>query len=123
MLFGTVYILILKFYNNYGGLGLALLFIILWMLVATPMFCFKYSKHIYEKKQKFLFIIYNSLVLSLCYTGPFLVAAIPGNDVDIVIKITVALFGWIAICTYVSYLIRINTTKEPCENNASVTEE
>ena len=89
----------------------------------VPIYCFKYSKLICEEKRKFLFIIYNSLVIALCYTGPFLVAAIPGNDVDIVIKITAALFGWIAICTYVSYLVRINTTKEPDENNSNETED
>ena len=123
MLFGIVYILILKFYNNYGGLGLALLFIILWMLVATPMFCFKYSKLIYEEKWKFLFIVYNSLVIAICYTGPFLISAMPGNDAYIIVQITIALFGWIVLCTYVSYLIRINTTKEPDENNSNETED
>ena len=123
LLFGISYILILEFYNNYGGLGLALLFIILWILVATPIFCFKYSKHIYEEKRKFLFIIYNSLVISLCHTGPFLISAIPGNDADIIIKITLALFGWIAFCTYDSFLIRINTIKEPDENNSGEVEE
>ena len=123
-LFVIVVIVINRFYGNkegYGGLGLALLFILLWILVATPIFCFKYSKHIYEEKRKFLFIIYNSLVISLCHTGPFLISAIPGNDADIIIKITLALFGWIAICTYVSYLVRINTTKEPNENNSNET--
>ena len=81
---------------------------------------------VYEEKWKFLFIIYNSLVLSLCYTGPFLISAIPGNDADIIIiiiKITLGLFGWLALCTYVSYLIRINTIKEPDENNSSEAEE
>ena len=113
-------------FEGYGGLGLFMLIIILWILVATPIFCFKYSKLIYEEKWKFLFIIYNSLVLSLCYTGPFLISAIPGNDADIIIiiiKITLGLFGWLALCTYVSYLIRINTIKEPDENNSSEAEE
>ena len=89
----------------------------------VPIYCFKYSKHIYEEKRKFLFIIYNSLVIAICYTGPFLMTATQNGDADIMIKIAFALFGWVAICTYISYLIRINTTKEPCENNASVTEE
>ena len=109
-------------FEGYGGLGLFMLIIILWILVATPIFCFKYSKLIYEEKWKFLFIIYNSLVISLCLTGPFLISAIPGNDANIIIKITLALFGWLALCTYVSYLIRINTIKEPNENNSSETE-
>ena len=123
VIFAVLGIVINKFYNNYGGLGLALLFIMLWILVATPIFCFKYSKLIYEEKRQFLFIIYNSLVISLCHTGPFLISAIPGNDVDIVIKITLGLFGWIALCTYVSYLVRINTTKEPDENDLNEPED
>ena len=111
----------MDFGEGYGGLGLGLLLIILWILIVVPIYCFKYSKLICEEKRKGLFIIYNSLVISLCYTGPFLISAIPGNDVNIIIKITIALFGWIALCTYVSYLIRINTTKESDENNSSET--
>ena len=118
MLLGIVYTLILKFYNNYGGLGLILLFIILWILVVVPIYCFKYSKLICEEKRKFLFIIYNSLVLSLCYTGPFMSGAGP-SSLNVIIKIALALFVWVAICTYVSYLVRINTTKEPDENDSN----
>ncbi len=109
--------------GDYAGLAYAFIALIIWILVATPIFCFKYSKLIYEEKWKFLFIIYNSLVISLCHTGPFLISAIPGNDAYIIIKITIALFGWIAMCTYVSYLIRINTTKKLNENNSSETGE
>ena len=122
VIFAVLGIVINKFYNNYGGLGLALLFIMLWILVATPIFCFKYSKLIYEEKWKFLFIIYNSLVISLCHTGPFLISAIPGNDADIIIKITLALFGWVALCTYVSFLIRLNTTNKQDDNNSHETQ-
>ncbi len=108
--------------EGYGGLGIALLLIILWILVAIPVYCFKYIKLIYEEKRKSLFIIYNSLVVSLCYTGPFFKPAVSSSDVDIIIKITLALFGWVAICTYISYLIRINTTKELSENNLNETQ-
>ena len=31
-------------FEGYGGLGLFMLIIILWILVATPIFCFKYCK-------------------------------------------------------------------------------
>ena len=110
-------------FDGYGGLGVALLIIALWVLLMVPIYCFMYSKLIYELKWKFLFIIYNSLVVSLCYTGPFLMAATPNGDADVVLKIALALFSWVAICTYVSYLIRINTAKEPDENNSSETEQ
>ena len=123
-LFVIVVIVINRFYGNkegYGGLGLALLFIILWILVVVPIYCFKYSKLICEEKRKFLFIIYNSLVIAICYTGPFLMAAIPSGDADIIIKIAFTIFGWVAVCTYVSYPVRINTTKESDENNSNET--
>ncbi|MBQ4132105.1 MAG: hypothetical protein IJD71_07175 [Clostridia bacterium] len=110
-------------FEGYGGLGLFMLIIILWILVATPIFCFKYSKLIYEEKWKFLFIIYNSLVISLCHTGPFLISAIPGNDADIIIKITLAIFGWVALCTYVSFLIRLNTTDGQDDNGSNEIQE
>ena len=124
--FEVLGVVINKFCGNregYGGLGLALLFIILWILVATPIFCFKYSKLIYEEKWKFLFIMYNSLVISLCLTGPFLISAIPNGDADIIIKITLALFVWIAICTYVSFLIRSNTTDKQNDNDSNEAQE
>ena len=39
------------------------------------------------------------------------------SSLNVIIKIALALFVWVATCTYVSYLVRINTTKEPDENN------
>ncbi len=109
--------------GDYAGLAYAFIALLIWIFIVMPFYCFKYSKLIYEEKWKFLFIIYNPLIISLCHTGPFLISAIPGNDADIIIKITLGLFGWLALCTYVSYLIRINTIKEPDENNSSEAEE
>lgn len=120
VLFAILGLVIKNFYDNYGGLGLILLFIILWILVAAPIFCFKYSKLIYKEKRKSLFILYNSLVVTLCHTGPLLIS---GDNAFIIIQITIALFGWIAFCTYVSYTVRIEDTKERSENDASETGE
>ncbi len=108
--------------GDYAGLAYAFIALIIWIVLLIPIYCFKYSKLIYEEKWKFLFIIYNSLVIAICYTGPFLMAAIPNGDADIIIKITLALFGWVAICTYVSYLVRINTIKGPDETNSNGTQ-
>ena len=109
--------------GDYAGLAYAFIYLLIWIFIVMPFYCFRYSKLIYEEKWKFLFIIYNSLIISLCLTGPFLISAIPSNDVYIIIKITLGLFGWLALCTYVSYLVRINTTKEPDENNSNETED
>ena len=109
--------------GDYAGLAYAFIALLIWIFIVMPVYCFKYSKLIYKEKWKFLFIIYNPLIISLCHTGPFLISTIPGNDADIIIKITLGLFGWLALCTYVAYLIRINTIKEPDENNSSEAEE
>ena len=111
------------FSGDYAGFGYAGIALIIWILVVIPFYCFKYSKLIYEEKWKFLFIIYNSLVISLCLTGPFLISAIPNGDAYIIIKITLALFSWVALCTYVSFLIRLNTTDEQDDNNSLETQE
>ena len=109
--------------GDYAGLAYAFIVLLIWIFIVMPIYCFKYSKLIYEEKWKFLFIMYNSLVISLCLTGPFLISAIPGNDADIIIKITLALFGWIAICTYVSFLIRSNTTDKQNDNDSNEAQE
>ena len=108
--------------GDYAGLAYAFIALIIWILAVIPFYCFKYSKLICQEKWKFLFIIYNSLVIALCYTGPFMSGAGP-SSLNVIIKIALALFVWAAICTYVSYLIRINTTKEPDENNSNETED
>ena len=116
-------IVINRFYSNrdgYGGLVVAMLFILLWVFIVMPIYCFKYCEFICEEKHKLLFGFYNSIIVALFHAGPFLISATPNGDADIIIKITLALFGWIAICTYVLYLIRINTIKEPKENNKNI---
>lgn len=109
--------------GDYAGLAYAFFALILWILVIIPVYCFKYCKIIFSEKLIFLFGFYNSLVISLCLTGPFLISAIPGNDADIIIKITLALFGWIALCTYVSFLIRSNTTDKQNDNDSNEAQE
>ena len=109
--------------GDYAGLAYAFIALLIWIFIVMPVYCFKYCKFICEEKHKFLYGFYNSLVISLCLTGPFLISAIPGNDADIIIKITLALFGWIAFCTYVSFLIRSNTTDKQDNNISGETEE
>ena len=109
--------------GDYAGLAYAVIVLLIWIFIVIPVYCFKYCKFICEEKHKLLYGFYNSIIIALCHTGPFLISAIPNGDADIIIKITLALFVWIALCTYVSYLIRINTIKEPNENNYSKTEE
>ena len=109
--------------GDYAGLAYAFIALLIWIFIVMPFYCFKYSKLIYEEKWKFLFIIYNPLIISLCHTGPFLISAIPGNDADIIIKITLALFGWVAIWSFVPLVIRLDSTKKQDDNNSNETQE
>ena len=104
--------------GDYAGLAYAFIALIIWISVITPIYCIKYGRIIQNEKLKFLFAVYNPLVIALCHTGPFLISAIPNGDADIIIKITLALFAWIALCTYVSFLIRLNTTDGQNDNNS-----
>ena len=106
--------------GDYAGLAYAFIVLLIWIFIVIPIFCFKYSKLIYKEKRKSLFILYNSLVVTLCHTGPLLIS---GDNAFIIMQITIALFGWIAFCTYVSYTVRIEDTKERSENDASETGE
>ncbi len=109
--------------GDYAGLAYAFIVLLIWIFIVIPVYCFKYCKFICEEKHKLLYGFYNSIIIALCHTGPFLISAIPNGDADIIIKITLALFGWIAFCTYVSYTVRIEDTKERSENDASETGE
>ena len=40
--------------GNYAGSAMIVLFIALWALIVAPIYCFKYSKIIYEEKTKLL---------------------------------------------------------------------
>ena len=89
-------VVINKFYGNregYGGLGLFMLFIILWVLVAIPVYCFRYCKLIRQEKHKFLFGFYNPFVVVLCHIGPFIISAGP-SSLNVIIKIAIFLFVW-----------------------------
>lgn len=104
--------------GDYAGLAYAFIALLIWIFIVMPVYCFKYCKFICEEKHKLLYGFYNSIVIALSHTGPFLISAIPNGDADIIIKITLALFAWIALCTYVSFLIRLNTTDGQNDNNS-----
>ena len=109
--------------GDYAGLAYAFIALIIWISVITPIYCIKYGRIIQNEKLKFLFAVYNPLVIALCHTGPFLISAIPNGDADIIIKITLALFVWVAFLTLITLLIRLNSTKKQDNNNPNQTQE
>ena len=105
--------------GDYAGLAYLFYTLIVWIFVVLPIYCHRYSKLILQDKYKLLLGFYNALVIALCHTGPFLISSIPNGDTDIIIKITLALFGWIAFCTYVSFLFRLNAGGKQDDSNSS----
>ncbi len=57
--------------EGYGGLGMGMLILFVWLIVALPIYCIKYSKIIIDEKFKFLFSAYNSLLIIFFHILPF----------------------------------------------------
>ena len=105
--------------GDYAGLFYAGLALIIWICLVMPIYCFKYSKLIYEEKHKSFFIIYNSLVITLCSIAPFLIPCITNGSTLTIIYIAFILFGWVTFWTYISYLRRKRSTEEPDESDSN----
>ena len=104
--------------GDYTGLAYAGVALLIWICVVIPIYCIKYCKLIRQEKYKFLFGFYNPLIIALCHTVPFLISAIPTGDADIIVKIALALFGWIAIWTIVPLI-----TVKPGNNGSNELQE
>ncbi len=57
--------------DGYGGLAIAMLFIVLWAFIVLPFYCIRYSKLIIDERFKMLFAVYNGAVLSPIHLIPF----------------------------------------------------
>ncbi len=57
--------------EGYGGLGLAMLILFAWLIVALPIYCIRYSKIIVDEKLKSLFCAYNFLLIIVAHVLPF----------------------------------------------------
>ncbi|MBQ7106990.1 MAG: hypothetical protein IJN93_05700 [Clostridia bacterium] len=57
--------------GSYAPAALAVLFTFAWLIIALPIYCIRYSKIIVDEKLKFLFPVYNSLLIILSHMLPF----------------------------------------------------
>ncbi len=57
--------------EGYGGLGVGMLILFAWLIVALPICCIRYSKIIIDEKLKFVFSAYNSLLIIISHVLPF----------------------------------------------------
>ncbi len=91
----------------------AMLFLMAWIFVILPFYCVKYSKIIIGEKLKFLFSIYNCIVLGAIPILPFSLQ----NDG----KVVVGFFIWVAIWTIVPLILRVISAKKQNHNNSNET--
>ena len=91
--------------ENYGGIGIGLLILFAWLCIVLPIYCIRYSKIIINEKLRFLFPFYNAFALSYFYLLPF-------NFEDETYIYASFLFGWVALWTFISLLIKIDSTKK-----------
>ena len=99
------------FGDGYGGLGFFILIIILWVLVAIPIYCFTYCKLIREEKHKILFGFYNPLVIVLCHIGPFISGA-GRSSLNVIIKIAIFIFVWALFWSVLRFKPRANSCED-----------
>ncbi len=104
--------------GDYAGLAYAGIALIIWISVVIPVYCIKYYKLIREEKLKFLFAVYNPLVIAFCYSFPFLKGT-GSSSFDSILKIAIFLFVWVAIWTFIPLLIRLDSTEEQDDNNSN----
>ncbi len=87
--------------EGYGGLGLGMLILFVWLLFALPIYCIRYSKIIVDEKLKFLFSVYNSLLIIVLHILPF---NLQGEPTVVILFILWVLFWNIVplICRFIS---------------------
>ena len=57
--------------EGYGGLGLGLLILFIWLVFVLPIYCIIYSKIITGEKLKIVFSVYNSLFIIVSHLLSF----------------------------------------------------
>ena len=88
---------------GYGGLGLGVSILFVWLILGLPIYCIKYSKIIVDEKLKFLFCTYNSLMIIVFHILPF---NLQGETTIIVLFII-----WVLFWNIVPLIYRLNATK------------
>ena len=92
------------------------LFCIGWILFVLPFYCIKYSKVIQCEKVKFLFVAFNSLVITFPYIFPFI-------QEDETYIYGFILFAWVTIWTVIPLFLRLFVAKKQGDNKSIVIQE
>lgn len=87
-----------------------------WILFVLPLYCIKYSKVIQCEKDKFLFVAFNSFVITLFYMLPFF-------EEDETYIYGFILFSWITIWTVIPLMLRSISAKKQGDNGLNEIQE
>ena len=90
-------------YGSYAPAALAVLFTLAWLIIALPIYCIRYSKIIVDEKLKFLFSIYNSLLIIVLHILPF--------NLQGEITIIVLFVLWVLFWNIVPLICRLSSLK------------
>lgn len=99
--------------GDYGGLGLAMLFLLVWIMFVLPIYCARYCKIIVDEKLKLLFLAYNSLLIVVSHILPFNLKDEP--------TIIILFIFWVLFWSAVPILSRSASDKQENNDNTNDT--
>jgi len=119
--FILIYIILVYILNDvanmgFGAVAWVVLFSIGWILFVLPFYCIKYSKVIQCEKDKFLFVAFNSFVITLSYMLPFV-------EEDETYIYGFFLFIWVTIWTILPLKLRLISAKKQSDNGSKEIQE
>ena len=109
--FIAIWITIGMIYNAIDNLALALLiqlvFFFVWVIVALPIYCIRYSKIIINEKLKFALSIYNSLLIMMTHILPLNLGETIGFKLFIL---------WVLLWSLTPLILQLNKSKNQNDN-------
>lgn len=109
--FIAIWITIGMIYNAIDNLALALLiqlvFFFVWVIVALPIYCIRYSKIIINEKSKFALSIYNSLLIMMTHILPLNLGETTGFKLFIL---------WVLFWSLTPLILQLNKSKNQNDN-------
>ena len=103
--------------GSYAPASLAVLLIFAWIIVPLPIYCIRYNKTIIDEKLKFLFSIYNSLLIITSH-----VLVLPFNWQGLWRTFTHFVL-WVLFWNILLLVFRLNARKHEAEHTDNNTEE
>ncbi len=102
------------FYEGFAGLGVIIIALMVWVWLIIPFYCIIYSKAIQNEKLKFLFAVYNSLVIIVSYMVPFF------KEYDVYVY-ALLVFAWLLLWSVLPIVARsLSRKKEAATENEPI---